>query len=149
MEHKQIAESLFNGGCNCAQAVFCAFCDVTELDIHTAMKLSSSFGGGMGKLREVCGACTGAFMAAGILFGYEGNDDAKKAEHYALIRRIASEFSEKNGSYICRDLLKGIEDDKSILPRERTAEYYASRPCCRFVSDAAEILDSIIAEKKC
>lgn len=150
MDHKAVAEVLFASGCNCAQAVFVAFNDVMELDRDTAMRLSSSFGGGMGKLREVCGAVTGAFAVAGMLWGYSDTSDQKaKAEHYALIRRIADEFKEKHGTYICNYLLKGIANvNSSSDPAERTEEYYKVRPCARFVSTAAEILDKIIAERK-
>ncbi len=147
MEHSKIASELFQNGYNCAQAVFCAFCDKHGIDKNTALNLTSSFGGGMGKLREVCGACTGAFLAAGALFGNDTeHDNQKKSEHYALVRRIAEEFRAQNGSYICRELLDGIENDESPNPRLRTAEYYATRPCALFVEDAARILDRIIEE---
>lgn len=149
MTHKEKAAELFNSGCNCAQAVFGAFCDVTGIDYQTALKLSSSFGGGMGKMREVCGACTGAFAVAGVLWGYSDVTDNKaKKEHYALVRRIADEFKQKHNTIICDQLLKGIAGTKGSDPAERTAEYYAVRPCCRFVADCAEILDNIIAEKE-
>lgn len=148
MNHKEKAAELFNNGCNCAQAVFGAFCDVTGIDFDTAMKLSSSFGGGMGKMREVCGACTGAFAVAGALWGYtDVNDSKAKKEHYALVRRIADEFKAKHGTIICDALLKGIANTKGEDPAERTPEYYAVRPCCRFVMDVAEILDNLIDEK--
>lgn len=150
MEHKAVAEVLFASGCNCAQAVFVAFSDVTGLDRQTAMKISSSFGGGMGKLREVCGAVTGAFMVAGMLWGYDDvTDETAKKEHYALIRRIADDFNKKHNTYICNYLLKGIANaNVSSDPEPRTEEYYKVRPCVRFVSTAAEILDNIIAEKE-
>jgi C_GCAxxG_C_C family probable redox protein len=148
MNHVDRAEELFNSGYNCAQSVVCAFCDEIGVDFETALKLSSSFGAGMGMLREVCGALTGAFMVAGFLWGYSDKDDpAKKTEHYALIRRIAEEFKEKNTTYICKDLLANLKNISMSNPAKRNAEYYASRPCCRFVGDAAEILDRIIAEK--
>ncbi len=148
MDHKEKAAELFNSGCNCAQAVFCAFSDVTGIDIETGMKLSSSFGGGMGKLREVCGACTGAFAVAGALWGYTDVKDHKaKSAHYVTIRRIAEEFKEKHQTYLCSELMDGIANAKGKDPAERTPEYYAVRPCCRFVMDAAEILDKIIADK--
>ncbi len=149
MGHRSLAEELFNNGCNCAQAVFVSFCDVTGLDRTTAMKLASSFGGGMGKLREVCGAVTGAFAVVGLLYGYSDvNDEDAKAKHYETVRRIAEEFSAKHGTYICRDLLEGIENTDGKDPAKRTPDYYAVRPCCRFVGDAAEIVDRIINERK-
>ena len=149
MEHKVIAEELFCQGCNCAQSVFVAYCDQMNIDRETAMKISSSFGGGMGKLREVCGAVTGAFAVAGALWGYSDVEDSKaKSQHYALIRHIAEEFKAEHGTYICNYLLKGIENVNSKDPHPRTEEYYKVRPCVKFVSTAAEIVDKIIAEKQ-
>ena len=150
MEHRLIAEELFVKGYNCAQAVFVAYCDEMKLDKEVALKLSSSFGGGMGKLREVCGALTGAFAVAGVLWGYSDvTDDKVKNEHYALIRRIAEEFKAANGgTYICKDLLKGLANINSKDSHPRNEEYYKVRPCVRFVSTACEILDGILAEKR-
>lgn len=148
MEHREKAEELFKSGCNCAQSVFAAFCDVTGIPFETALKLSASFGGGMGKLREMCGACSGAFMAAGMLWGgYDVKDNAAKAGHYAVVRRIAEEFKAINSSYNCGELLKDVPGTEGNEPAERTPEYYATRPCCRFIGDAAEILDKIIEER--
>lgn len=148
MEHRKIAEELFLSGYNCAQAVFCAFKDVTGIDEVTGLKLMSSFGGGMGKLREVCGACSGAFAVAGLLFGSDDpNDNIAKSEQYALVRRIAEEFKSLHGTYNCGELMDGIANASGENPAERTPEYYKTRPCCRFVGDAAEILDKIILEK--
>ena len=149
MDHKAVAEVLFASGLNCAQAVFVAFCDETGVDRETAIKISASFGGGMGKLREVCGAVTGAFAVAGALWGpTDPTDNNAKSEHYALIRRIAEEFNQKHGTYICNYLLKGIASAQSKDPQPRTEEYYKIRPCARFVATAAEILDKIIEEKR-
>ncbi len=149
MNHSAVAESLFASGYNCAQAVFVAFCDKTGMDKEIALKVSSSFGGGMGKLREVCGAVTGAFAVAGILWGpADVNDHKAKAEHYALIRYIADEFKKDYGTYICNDLLKGIADIHSPDPAKRTPEYYKIRPCVRFVIKACDILDEIISERE-
>ena len=148
MKHREVAEALFNSGYNCAQAVFCAFCDETGIEVNTALKLMSSFGGGMGKLREVCGACTGAFAVAGLLFGsFDPNDNNAKSDHYELIRRIAEEFKAIHGTYNCAQLMSGISNAGGKDPAERTPEYYKTRHCSRFVGDAADILDKIIAEK--
>lgn len=148
MDHKAVAEVLFCSGCNCAQAVLTAFCDVTGLDKNTSMKLASSFGAGMGKMREVCGALTGAFAVAGLLWGYtDTEDDKAKAKHYELVRRIADEFKAQHQTIICRDLLRGLKNINTSDPAKRTEEYYAVRPCVRFVSTAAEILDKLISEE--
>ncbi len=152
MSRKDKARELFLAGYNCAQAVFAAFSDVMGLDEETALKLSSSFGGGMGRLREVCGACSGIFMAAGMLYGYTSpSDDAAKAEHYALIQRMAKEFrfEKNNGSIICKELLAlQKKDDFSPNPTARTEDFYKTRPCVKYVEDASSILEAIIAEKE-
>ena len=148
MNHQQLAGDLFLEGYNCAQAVFAAFSDVTGFDKEMALKLSSSFGAGMGCLREVCGAVSGAFMVAGVLWGYDELDDAKKKEHYALIQEIARRFHEKHHTLLCRDLLKGLADGVASTPQKRDAEYYKKRPCLHFVEDAAAVIDELIEERK-
>ena len=96
-EHEQKARELFTSGYNCAQSTFCAFADDLGLDFETALKLSSSFGGGMGRLREVCGAVSAMFMIAGLKHGYTtNNDDLIKEKHYQLIQNLAQKFKEKN-----------------------------------------------------
>ena len=128
-------------GKNCSQAVFVAFAEDCGIDEKTAMKISSSFGGGMGRLREVCGAVTGMFMVAGLLAGYESTDPKdKKDEHYKLIQTLAEEFNQVHGTYICRELL-GTVGKSTPISDPRTAEYYKTRPCVKFVITASEILD--------
>jgi len=144
-DHSIKAKELFEKGYNCSQSVFAAFCDVTGLDQVTALKLSSSFGGGMGRLREVCGAVSGMFMAAGIIYGYsDPTDSSAKALHYELIQKLATEFKEENGTIICRELLELQEGADSPVPEERTEDYYKRRPCGALVEHAAEILDEHI-----
>ncbi|MBR3838561.1 MAG: C_GCAxxG_C_C family protein [Clostridia bacterium] len=146
----QKAKDLFLEGYNCAQAVFCAFNDVTCLDFVTASKLSSSFGGGLGRLREVCGAVSGMCMVAGILYGPAYPDDRQaKADHYARIQELARRFREENGSIICRVLLgeKTAQDISSDpVPEIRSAQYYKKRPCAELVESAARIMDEYIKE---
>lgn len=143
MSKREEAEALFLDGCNCAQAVLCAFEKEVGLNHKTAMMLASSFGGGMGRMREVCGAVSGMFMVAGLLYGYDENSPKEaKAEHYALIRDLAEQFKNQTGSILCRDLL----DKKAIvggLPEERTPEYYQTRPCAYLVGLAAEITENL------
>ena len=96
----------------------------------------------MGRLREVCGALTGAFMTAGILYGYTDPDDSEaKAKHYELIQSIANKFKEENGSINCRELLGITVTADSPVPEKRTNEYYQKRPCADLVESAAMILD--------
>ena len=141
------ARDYFLEGYNCAQSVFLAFTDLTGYDEKTALLISSSFGGGMGRLREVCGAVSGMFMAAGVLYGYAdpkaGNE---KTEHYKRIQELAASFKERNSSIVCRDILGKIAEDKSFIPAERTAEYYKTRPCAKMVEDATEILEKYIEQ---
>ena len=145
MDHAEEARRLFMEGYNCAQAVFCAFCDVTGLDTDTAARLSSSFGGGMGRLREVCGTVSGALMALGCLRGYaDPQDRDAKAAHYRLVQEYARLFREENGSIVCRDLLKGVPVTEGGVPEARTPEFYARRPCLRLAGEAAAILDRLL-----
>ena len=139
------AEALFLEGYNCAQAVLIAFEDLHGLDRDTAAKLASSFGGGMARLREVCGSVSGMFMVAGLLYGY---DDPKakeeKADHYARIQQLAAEFTKINGSIVCRELLGLTQKKDDPTPSERTAEYYKKRPCEQLVGIAAAIMEDYI-----
>lgn len=145
--HAEKACQYFADGRNCAQAVFASFCDVTGINEELALKMSSSFGGGMGRMREVCGACSGMFMAAGILYGYSSPDnDEEKAEHYRRIQYLAGKFKEKYNTINCAELLAELKVNKNPVPEKRTEEYYKSRPCIRFVEAAAEILDEYIRE---
>lgn len=138
---KDRAMELFKEGYNCSQSVFAAFCEECGMDFETALKISSSFGGGMGRLREVCGAVSGMFMVAGMKYGYiDPKDRLSKAEHYKRIQQLAGEFKEKNGSIICRELLGLSTQSESYIPEARTDEYYKKRPCAELVGDAAEIM---------
>ncbi|MBR6581853.1 MAG: C_GCAxxG_C_C family protein [Ruminococcus sp.] len=143
--HAEKACRLFMEGRNCAQAVFAAFSDITGIDEELSLRLSSSFGGGMGRMREVCGAVSGMFMVAGVLYGYSSaDDDAEKAEHYRRIQLLAEKFKEKYNTINCGELLKNLKVNTNPVPEKRTEEYYKARPCIRFVEAAAEILDEYI-----
>lgn len=147
MDHSQKAQELFYAGCNCAQAVFCAFAEDMGLDLDTAARLASSFGGGLGRLRELCGALSGAELALGMLRGYsDPTDPALKAEHYARVRELAERFRVQNGTILCRELLKGVETTPGGVPEPRTPEFYARRPCLRLVGEAAAILEKMLNE---
>ena len=148
MTRAEKAKAYFEEGYNCAQAVTLAFAEDMGLDRDSAAKMASSFGGGFGRLREVCGCVSGMTLAAGTLYGY--NDPKareEKAELYALIQKLANEFREKNGSIICRELLAGINSDTNPVPEERTAAYYKKRPCADLVYSAAEILEEEIKRR--
>lgn len=145
MTRPEKAKQLFMSGYNCSQAVVGAFIDDFAVDFDTAMKLSSSFGGGMGRMREVCGAVSGAFMIAGLKCGYcDPCDEAAKSAHYALIQKIAADFKQQNGSIICRELLEGVGCNgkcQGSVPEDRTAAYYKKRPCAELVYIAAKIVE--------
>lgn len=142
-EKAQKAKDLFEQGYNCSQAVFGAFAEDLGIDFDVALKLSSSFGGGMGRMREVCGAVSGMLMVAGIKYGYTSpSDDISKADHYRLVQELANKFKEKNGSIICRELLNLRVKTDSPEPSQRTTEYYKTRSCADFVYDAAEIIEN-------
>ncbi len=146
LTNAQKAKENFKNGYNCAQSVFMTYAEKFGFDKNTALKLSSSFGGGMGRMREVCGAVSAMFMIAGLAKGYtENNNDEVKAKHYELIQNLAQKFKDKNGTIICRELL-GLEkgENNSFVPTKRTEKYYQERPCENFVADACEIIDKYI-----
>ncbi len=147
----EAALTYFTQGYNCAQAVFLAFGDLTGLDPATAARLVSSFGGGMGRMREVCGAVSGALAILGLLSGYDSPDDNEgKSRHYANVRDFAERFKAKTGggSIICRELLAGAKADPTPggEPEARTEAYYKKRPCGELCAIAAEIVEEMLAE---
>ena len=147
-KHEKRAGELFQEGYNCAQSVFAAFAEEVGMDEKAALRLSSAFGGGIGRLREVCGAASGMMMVLGAVEGYDvPNDDAGKKAYYARIQELMGQFKDEFGSYICRELLdaKGPEEP---TPEKRTAEYYAERPCKRCVEFAARLTDERILKCK-
>ena len=143
MTRAEHAAYLFNDGYNCAQAVAMAFSDLTGLDEKMSARMASSFGGGMGRMREVCGAVSGMLMVVSILYGYDTPDPQQQKQLYALVQQLAEQFKEKTGSIVCREILKNPPSDPAPTPR--TEEYYAKRPCARMVYLAAAILENHIA----
>ncbi|SDA77188.1 C_GCAxxG_C_C family probable redox protein [Lachnospiraceae bacterium G11] len=135
----------FKKGYNCSQSIVLTFADILPLDRDTLSRMASSFGGGMGRLREVCGAVSGMFMVAGLLYGYEGPETGQvKAEHYARIQDLAHKFEEKHRSIVCREMLELSVKHDAPTPEARTEEYYKKRPCVEIIGDAAQILDEYI-----
>ena len=145
MDHGIKAAELFLSGYNCSQSVAVAFCDVTGLTEKQAAKMSSAFGGGMGRMREVCGAVSGMLMVLSFLYGYDTpGDDASKKVLYTQVQELAGRFRSENGSIICREILKNPPSDPNPTPR--TADFYAKRPCAKMVMTAARLLDEFIGE---
>jgi len=145
------AGELFLEGFNCAQSVFTAFCHRFGMDEETAKRVSAGLGGGVGRMREVCGAVSGAAMVLGsVASAVEGDDKENKARNYELVREFTERFKKRHGgTVICRDLLAlDIPMEKSAMPENRTAEYYKNRPCLKLVEDAAEILTEMIKENE-
>ena len=141
------AVELFKMGYNCAQSVFLAYSDLTPFDKQIAATVAAPFGGGMGRLREVCGAVSGMTMLAGFISPSPTNSNAvAKKENYALVQHFAEAFREQNGAIVCRTLL-GLDRTKdNPTPSPRTAEYYKKRPCAELVADAARIVAQYLAE---
>lgn len=148
MTKREKAMSLFMEGYNCSQSVLGAFAEEIGLDFETAVKISLPFGGGMGRMREVCGAVSGMLMVAGVKWGYsEPKNMELKTAHYKLVQELAAKFKERNKYIVCRQLLGLDGCDTSHVPSERTAEYYKKRPCVQLIGDAAEILEQLMEEK--
>ncbi len=166
MDRGELAKEYFLKGCNCSQAVLLAFSDLTGLDEKLAMRLSAPFGGGMGRMREVCGTVSGMLMVLGILYGYEADAPTAKedkARHYACVQELCRRFRETNGSIVCRELLARhaarLQEEKhgrdeqveamlsdASTPTPRTEEYYRKRPCPELAAFAARLLDDFIRE---
>jgi len=139
------AESLFEAGYNCAQSTVLAFEDLLPIPGAEISKIACSFGGGMGRLRETCGAVSAMFMAAGLLYGYDTPETGeKKADHYRMIQELGLEFERRNGSLVCRELLDLDVKHDSPVPSERTPNFYTHRKCGSFIGTAAEILEDYI-----
>ncbi|MDP4152502.1 MAG: C-GCAxxG-C-C family protein [Bacillota bacterium] len=145
MDIAERASNNFYSGYNCAQSVFSALAEELGLPRETALHISAGFGGGMGGLREKCGAVTGMFMAAGLKYGnYDPSDREAKAELYNLIKELDKAFKEKFGTCICKELLEKSECAALPLPSLRSEQYYKERPCAVFVEEAARIAEKIL-----
>ena len=148
MTRRELGENYFKQGFNCAQAVALAFSDKLDMSKETIAKLASPFGGGFGRMSEVCGAVSGMLVVLGFL---EGNgldsNDTLKLELYKKVQALMKNFKEKNGAYVCRELLSLPEGNSEPTPEKRTETYYKKRPCALLVGDACEILDEYLSNK--
>ena len=143
VSYAETARDLFMDGYGCAQAVFTAFAPLLGLEQDAALKLSMGLGGGVGRMREVCGTVSGAAMVLGALYG--GEDARDKTAAYAKVRQFADAFKEKHGAIVCRELLQKKKDEKeSPQASDRDAQFYASRPCAKLVFDAAQIVETML-----
>ena len=142
------AKELFLEGYNCAQAVVLAYEVFFDESPETLAQLVSAFGGGMGRLREVCGSVSGMFFVLSKIYGYAEPKDTKgKTDLYARVQELAERFKERNGSIVCRELLGLQEKISAPVPEERTPEYYKKRPCPDIIGDAADVLEEYLKEQ--
>lgn len=134
------AVELFKSGFNCSQSVVAAFADMYGFSEEQALRMSASFGGGIGRMRQTCGAACGMFLLAGLEKGaIDGKDREGKAANYALVQELAEEFKKRNGSMICAELLGLKKPEGSSIPEACTEQYYSKRPCIKMVEEAARI----------
>lgn len=148
MSKGDIAKSYFEQGYNCSQAVALAFADEIGMDSNMIARLTGGFGGGMGRMREVCGTVSGTAFVLSALYGYsDPTDVTAKAQLYADVQKVADEFKDENGSVVCRELLgltkSGFDNPQ---PEKRTDSYYKKRPCGELVKMSADILEKFIAD---
>jgi len=144
------AVELFKSGFNCSQSVVCAFADLYGFTEEQALRMSASFGGGIGRMRQTCGAACGLFLLAGLETGCTNPSDREgKAANYAVVQELAERFRQVNGSLICAELL-GLKKENATppTPEARTAQYYAKRPCAKMVEEAARIWVEWLKERK-
>ena len=145
MRRSQIAVKLFNSGYNCAQSIVGAFSDILGLSLEQAVRLASSFGGGISRMREVCGTVSGMAIIIGILYGYsDPTDDTGKKWQYSLVQSLTNKFKAEYGTVNCRELLGELGKDTTPNPTPRTPEYYCKRPCGRFIYTMAEIIEDYV-----
>lgn len=145
MTRREKAMQNFYEGYNCTQSVVLAFEDMITMDRQQLLAMASPFGGGMGRLREVCGSVSGMFIVLGQLYGYsDPKAKEEKAELYGRVQELAAAFEEKNKSIVCRELLGLDVKKQEPVPEARTDEYYKKRPCPELIGMAAEILESYI-----
>lgn len=141
----EYAGELFRSGYNCAQSVFAAYADLFGMDFETALKMSSAMGAGVGRMREVCGTVLAMSLLAGLQEGNDNPTDSDAKTHiYEVVRRMSARFKEEHGTIICRELLGLDGMEESARPSERTPEFYTSRPCAKFITCAAEIIEDVL-----
>lgn len=134
------AKALFKQGFNCSQAVCAACADIYGIDEQTALRIAASFGGGIGRMRQTCGAACGMFILAGLENGSATPGDAEgKKQNYTLVQDLAAKFKQENGSLICAELLGIAPKPQEPTPEARTENYYQKRPCVEMVANAVRI----------
>ena len=138
------ARENFNSGYNCSQSVLLAYEDYLQekgLDPKTVLRMASPMGGGISRLREICGAVSSLCLLIGLADGYDTPDDEKKKALYSKVQELVLQFQDCKGSIICRELLGLEQKHDQPTPSKRTKEYYAERPCADFCATAAAIFE--------
>lgn len=148
MSKSDEGKKLFQSGYNCAQSVMGAFAEEMNITLEEAAKIASPFGGGMGRMREVCGAVSGMFMVLGKLCGYDTPNPEAQKKLYAAVQSLAGKFSDETGSLICKELLGLSKKENDPTPDRRTQEYYKKRPCAELVALACDILEEYLKNKE-
>ncbi|MBO4499059.1 MAG: C_GCAxxG_C_C family protein [Bacteroidaceae bacterium] len=154
-----LAVDFFRQGYNCAQSVTAAFADLYGLTHDQALRVSASFGGGVGRMRGICGAASGMFILAGLECGsVEAHDPKGKEYNYSIVQQLAAKFKERNGSLICGELLGLVPlgssgmtvppHGDSPVPEARTEGYYKKRPCAGMVEEGARIFVEYLLNKQ-
>lgn len=148
-EKVEKAIALFKEGYNCSQSVVAAYAEDYGFTREQALRISASFGGGIGRMRETCGAACGMFMLAGMETGsIDGSDKEGKAANYALVQELAEKFKYRNGALKCADLLDLNQKEPIVsTPEDRTPQYYAKRPCVKMVEEATRIWGEYLTNK--
>ena len=144
------AKEFFHQGFNCSQSVFAACADLYGIeDEALALRLSASFGGGIGRMRQTCGAACGMFMLAGLENGSATPHDTEgKMLNYSLVQNLAAQFKDENGSLICSELLGIAPKPQNPMPEARTEAYYQKRPCAEMVASAVRIFLTTLHHSK-
>lgn len=145
MSRQEKAIEIFRQGYNCSQAVAMAFDDVVGIDKDTLAKMAVGLGGGVGRMREVCGTVSGMAMVLGLIYGSSESDS--KNTVYPYVQKACEKFKDENGSIVCRELLAGVSASKGGTAEARTPEFYKKRPCAELVGDAVRIVEEIIEEE--
>ncbi len=145
MEDFSEAQKLFLQGYNCSQSVFGANAQKLGLDFETSLKVSIGLGGGVGRLREVCGAFSACAMLAGMVKADSSPDPKQKEVVYAFVQKLAEDFKKDNGSIICGEILKLKKGENCApSPDARNEEYYKTRPCLSVVGNADKLAKSFL-----
>jgi len=144
-ERVEQAVQNFQAGFNCAQSVFLAYSDVFELDLEMAKRMTVSFGGGVGRMREICGTVSAMAMLAGFKYPViDINDQEARTKNYTMVQKMSDIFKSNHQTIICRELMPDSEIKSDPAPSLRTSDYYKRRPCSKYVADAARIAGQML-----